>query len=517
MDFKWDSDTWNIIEQILKKNLVRHQIDSYNEFIDVQLENVITQFNPILLNYDYVSSQMFFKINSGSDISKLEYFKEYLNWSEIDNEEELYEKLLIPYKKYISEKTKIVELDKQLKKNIPRGRIKLKKFIDDNILIKRLDVDKHRYQLKINILNPRIAPASLHENNGRRKIMYPNEARLRNFTYSGELNVDIYTQVTINSGEKFNHVKTYPEKKISNINIGSIPILLNSKLCVLKNMNHKQKLELEECTFDEGGYFIINGSEKVIVSQERVADNKIYVFPLQKTCSKYSHICEIKSIKNNEILTPKNIQVKLLQKDNTIKISIPHIKIEIPITIMFKSLGILSSHDMTKYILLNDLCKKEYLQLLIPSLKQMPNINTQEEAKNYLSMHVTMMGYNRDLSEELKRNTYLNDIMVNDFLPHIENKTHKIYFLGLMVKTLLDVVLKKRKYDDRDSKYAFIGAGAVVTKEILPFALVVGNPSNQIGWVSEYGHRLEFDEKGFATCIESNQEYLLKNNIVTRL
>jgi UDP-2-acetamido-3-amino-2,3-dideoxy-glucuronate N-acetyltransferase len=66
-------------------------------------------------------------------------------------------------------------------------------------------------------------------------------------------------------------------------------------------------------------------------------------------------------------------------------------------------------------------------------------------------------------------------------------------------------------------KYAFIGAGAVVTKEILPFALVVGNPSNQIGWVSEYGHRLEFDEKGFATCIESNQKYLLENNTVKRL
>ena len=66
-------------------------------------------------------------------------------------------------------------------------------------------------------------------------------------------------------------------------------------------------------------------------------------------------------------------------------------------------------------------------------------------------------------------------------------------------------------------KYAFIGAGAVVTKEILPFALVVGNPSKQIGWVSEYGHRLEFDEKGFATCLESNQKYLLENNTVTRL
>ena len=66
-------------------------------------------------------------------------------------------------------------------------------------------------------------------------------------------------------------------------------------------------------------------------------------------------------------------------------------------------------------------------------------------------------------------------------------------------------------------KFAFIGAGAVVTKEVFPFALVVGNPSKQIGWVSEYGHRLEFDEKGIATCKESKERYQLKNNIVTKL
>ncbi len=63
-------------------------------------------------------------------------------------------------------------------------------------------------------------------------------------------------------------------------------------------------------------------------------------------------------------------------------------------------------------------------------------------------------------------------------------------------------------------EYAFVGAGAVVTKEILPFALVVGNPSKQIGWVSEYGHRLEFNKIGVAVCTESKQEYQLKNNSV---
>lgn len=66
-------------------------------------------------------------------------------------------------------------------------------------------------------------------------------------------------------------------------------------------------------------------------------------------------------------------------------------------------------------------------------------------------------------------------------------------------------------------EFALIGAGAVVTKNILPYALVMGNPSRQTGWVSEYGHKLLFDEKGFATCQESKQNYQLKDNRVIKL
>ena len=66
-------------------------------------------------------------------------------------------------------------------------------------------------------------------------------------------------------------------------------------------------------------------------------------------------------------------------------------------------------------------------------------------------------------------------------------------------------------------EYAFVGAGAVVVKEVLPYALVVGNPSKQIGWISEYGHRLNFDEKGVAICPESYEKYQLKNNSVTKI
>lgn len=65
--------------------------------------------------------------------------------------------------------------------------------------------------------------------------------------------------------------------------------------------------------------------------------------------------------------------------------------------------------------------------------------------------------------------------------------------------------------------FAFIGAGAVVTKNVSPYALVVGNPARQIGWMSEFGHRLNFDSNGYATCEESGEVYLIKNNEVKKL
>ena len=66
-------------------------------------------------------------------------------------------------------------------------------------------------------------------------------------------------------------------------------------------------------------------------------------------------------------------------------------------------------------------------------------------------------------------------------------------------------------------KFAFIGAGAVVTKEVPDYALVVGNPAKQIGWMSEYGHRLEFDENGIAVCPESGEKYKLENGKVSKI
>ena len=153
--------------------------------------------------------------------------------------------------------------------------------------------DLYKYQLSITIKNPQISKPIIHEKNGRYKIMTPNEARQRNLCYSGNLYVDMLLEVQYidyNEESDTDYNIICKDKEIKNINLGKIPIMVNSNYCVLSKQNEFRKNN--ECLYDHGGYFIINGNEKVIVSQDRIAENKTYVFKDNKV-STYSYIAEI--------------------------------------------------------------------------------------------------------------------------------------------------------------------------------------------------------------------------------
>lgn len=118
------------------------------------------------------------------------------------------------------------------------------------------------------------------EKDGSPVPLMPNEARLRNLTYSAPLYVDI-TKTTLRDDEnpvEQQHAKTF---------IGKIPIMLRSTYCLLSGLTDRDLTELNECPLDPGGYFVINGSEKLLIAQEKMATNTVYVF--KKKESKYAH------------------------------------------------------------------------------------------------------------------------------------------------------------------------------------------------------------------------------------
>lgn len=455
--YSWESSAWKILKEMLNSPgfLIQHQIGTFNDFLDKGLSNVIEQFNPITLNYDFIQDQKFFRFKEDSKYNDPS--NDWIEYREISD----IHKIFKDNYSIVNNQIATIDLSEQLNSSNDKEELlqtEFQEFVEEHLEFKTIDINNHRYDLEISIFFNSITPPVIYENNGSQKVMYPNEARARNFTYASNIFIDVHFNTRERCGEGFCNIKEHPVKIIQKVTCGKLPIMLGSKACILSSKTYNRRIDYEECEYDEGGYFIVNGTEKVLVCQERQAENKMYVFQNSKTQSKYSHICEIKSLPDKKVLTPKNVQVKITAKESihgrNIKVSIPHIKQDVPLYVVFKALNIVNDFDITNYILYDVPREnwREYTQFLRASLEEASTITTQEMAKEYLCKHVNMMGYDRDKSEKERRMTYLNDIITNDFLPHLgENSNIKSYFLGHMVKHLLDVFLNKKDVDDRDS------------------------------------------------------------------
>ena len=245
-------------------------------------------------------------------------------------------------------------------------------------------------------------------------------------------------------------------KIIRKMNLGKIPIMLNSDYCILQNKEFLK--DGSECIYDYGGYFIINGNEKVVVSQDRIAENRTYVF-LDSKSTFYSHIREIRSVPDNMFGPPKLVTLKLSSKPTQfgkfIRTTMHQIKHEIPLFVLFRALGIESDKEIIEYICYDIKDKKNEIIIkeLVGSVEDSCKITTQADALEYLSKYLNIIGYPKEfLSNKNRRINIIREILKNELLPHVgESYQKKALYLGYMTRKLLKCYLGLLPLDDRDS------------------------------------------------------------------
>jgi DNA-directed RNA polymerase II subunit RPB2 len=316
---------------------------------------------------------------------------------------------------------------------------------------------KYALEVFITFSNFRIYRPQIHENNGAIKLMFPQEARLRNFTYASGMTIDINIKYVVRTGKELENMQTY-YKKLSDIHIGKLPIMLKSNICVLNQYKHFENTQTGECKFDAGGYFIINGSEKTVLGQERAAENRVYCFNVSKNNTKYTWLAEVKSVPDFKCISPKQINMMIVSKNNgfgnPICVQIPRVKHPIPLFIVFRALDVISDKDICATILLNigDSKNKEMLEALQASIIDSNKYVTNEECIKYITSHVMFTPINMDKESGAKKKLeFALDVLSNDLFPHCQTKTQKIYFLGYMTYRLLLASFEIVKPDDRDS------------------------------------------------------------------
>jgi DNA-directed RNA polymerase II subunit RPB2 len=367
---------WDILDIYFQKGgspessnqLVKHQIDSYNKFIDNTLGQIIGGFNPI--------------------------------------------------------KVKIINQKPELPDNT--------------------------YNISINILQPSIVKPNYQLQDGTQNIMTPYIARMNNMTYSSGIyvNVHISTEITNKNGmtEKF-------DKTVNGVYIGKIPIMVRSKLCVLSQMQGICEENKNECIYDFGGYFIVNGNEKVLISQDRINENKVLVFhPNNNAEGLYA---EIRSMCDSTYLPPKttclNMSGKLNHMGRIIRINTSFIRSEVPIYVIFRALGIISDKEIISHIVYDT--DKEKNQRIINELmaccEDACDIKTQEQAENALIK--IMIGVNKNNDHETNKKQLHNNLL-NDFLPHVgKSYRRKALYVGYIIRKMIRIYLGYDTYDNRDS------------------------------------------------------------------
>lgn len=374
----WNKYCWQIINSYFKeKGLVSQQLDSYNEFLDVTMPDIIGD------------SQHIIELTAVSQHSS----------------------------------------------NVVRTAA--------------INMVKHRFEF----VRALLAQPQIFDETDEPESLLPNDCRMRDLTYTARLYCSVI-KTTFHGGEQVGEPETF-----NSIFLGDIPIMIKSRKCWLYKFTHQSEYKsINECPLDPGGYFIVNGSEKVLIAQEKMAVNNVYVFPTKD--QKFSHVGEIRSVIENSIRPTSTLRVMFLNKSATnpghgqvLHASIPYLRDPdgINVVILFRALGFETDRDIINLICY-DIEDSEMMELLKPSIAEAYQIQSQSKALDFLAIRCLSAGQ----YSQQRRQQYAEDLLVKEFLPHIaitntlESKRQKAYFLGYVINRVLQAALNRREMDDRD-------------------------------------------------------------------
>uniref|UniRef100_A0A0N4ZVH2 DNA-directed RNA polymerase subunit beta n=1 Tax=Parastrongyloides trichosuri TaxID=131310 RepID=A0A0N4ZVH2_PARTI len=260
----------------------------------------------------------------------------------------------------------------------------------------------------------------------------PHECRLRDMTYAAPIVVDI--EYTRGNQKVIRH----------NLTIGRMPVMLRSNKCVLRGLNDKEMAEAQECPLDPGGYFVIRGSEKVVLMQEQLSKNRIMI----GRNSKKELICEVLSStsdrKSKTLITTKKGKYYLRHNQMTE---------DIPVIIIFKAMGVESDYDILSSIGDED----NFISALTASIEEAQNldINTQSKALLFLASKMKLRkNFNGTVSSHIMKDYDALDFLRNSMICHVPSSSSdmkmKAIYLGLMIRRLLEAEQNICDLDDRD-------------------------------------------------------------------
>jgi DNA-directed RNA polymerase beta subunit len=309
------------------------------------------------------------------------------------------------------------------------------------------------YEVHLEFSNPQFKKPTIFENNGAVLPMMPNDARLRNLTYSAPLYVDInVTYIEIDNTQAGKH--TTKKRLFPNVHLGKIPVMVGSKYCLLQDQQNMDPLRIGECAEDLGGYFIIQGGERVCISQERMSENRPFVFRNNRQATKECEVIEVKSIGPDNDQVPKTNAVRVMYHPKNpqillLRATLPRMKAPIPLFIIFRALGVTADKDIMDLILGPE-GDSSFDMIFNESIAEAAHVRTREQAIEALTSYIKTWSSRGGM----KPYEMVKDVLIEELFPHIgaaDKEYDKACFLAHMTRKVLWVMTGRIPNDDRDS------------------------------------------------------------------